>query len=92
MVLAPAMQVVLRISIISVMATLPLRFYRMGLLATVIGLLNASAYVGSALSSVGFGALSEQWGWTSVLVAWCAVSAAGAALCAMARGVRRAFP
>lgn len=74
------------------LSLLPLRFYRMGLLATVIGLLNASAYVGSALSSVGFGALSEQWGWTSVLVAWCAVSAAGAALCAMARGVRRAFP
>ena len=49
------------------LSLLPLRFHAMGRMATVTGLLNASAYVGSALASTGFGALSENGGWTAVL-------------------------
>ena len=35
----------------------------------------------------GFGALSENGGWTAVLTAWLAISAAGMALCFFSRGV-----
>ena len=69
------------------LSLLPLRFHAMGRMATVTGLLNASAYVGSALASTGFGALSENGGWTAVLTAWLAISAAGMALCFFSRGV-----
>ena len=68
------------------LSLLPLRFHAMGRMATVTGLLNASAYVGSALASTGFGALSENGGWTAVLTAWLAISAAGMALCFFSRG------
>ena len=71
------------------LSLLPLRFHAMGRMATVTGLLNASAYVGSALASTGFGALSESGGWTAVLAAWLAISAAGMALCFFSRGVGR---
>lgn len=71
------------------LSLLPLRFHAMGLMATVTGLLNASAYVGSALASTGFGALSESGGWTAVLAAWLAISAAGVALCFFSRGAGR---
>ena len=67
------------------LSLLPLRFHALGMMATVTGLLNASAYVGSALASTGFGALSERWGWMAVLVAWCIASAAGTALCLLSR-------
>ena len=58
---------------------------RADVIAGVTGLLNASAYVGSALASTGFGALSASGGWTAVLAAWLAISAAGGALCLFSR-------
>ena len=67
------------------LSLLPLRYHALGLMATVTGLLNASAYVGSALASTGFGALSESGGWTAVLAAWLTISAAGGALCLFSR-------
>ena len=42
------------------LSLLPLRFHAMGRMATVTGLLNASAYVGSALASTGFGGTQRK--------------------------------
>ena len=44
------------------LSLLPLRFHAMGRMATVTGLLNASAYVGSALASTGFGGAERKRG------------------------------
>lgn len=67
----------------------PLRFRRWGAAATVTGVLNAVTYAGSALSSVGFGALSARWGWGVVGLAWCAAALLGAGVCAAGRGSGR---
>ncbi len=73
------------------LSLLPLRFTGLGLAATVTGVLNALTYAGSALSGVGFGAISERWGWHAVAAAWCASAAAGALLCAAGRRPWRAL-
>lgn len=59
----------------------PGHFTSCGRVATVSGLLNASTYVGSALSAWLFGFLSERLGWGAVIVVWVAVCAAGTILC-----------
>lgn len=67
------------------LSILPLRFIRLGLVATITGVLNALTYAGSAVSGSGFGVISDSWGWGAVLLAWLATAAAGAALCAAGR-------
>ena len=67
------------------LSLLPLRFRRQGQTATVTGILNAVTYAGSALSSIGFGALSTRWGWNAVFLAWCADAALGAVACLFGR-------
>lgn len=65
------------------LSLLPLRFRRIGLVATVTGLLNAAAYLGSALSGVGAGTVLERWGWNTMLAIWLAVAVIGALVCAL---------
>ena len=67
------------------LSLLPLRFRRQGQTATVTGILNAVTYAGSALSSIGFGALSTRWGWNAVFLASCAATALGAVACLFGR-------
>ena len=46
--------------------------------------MNASAYVGSALSSYGNGAVVERFGWNSIMYIWCICAAVGVLVCAFA--------
>lgn len=66
---------------------IPLYFARANKVSTITGLLNALAYVGSAISTYGFGALSEYAGWNATIVVWCLVSALGIVACLMGRRV-----
>lgn len=65
---------------------LPSYYVRYGVCSSASGILNASAYVGCALSSYGSGAVAELWGWNSIILLWCAGAVAGAAVCALAAG------
>ena len=56
-------------------------FSKYGKAATLTGFLNACAYGGTALSSVGIGALSDSFGWNASLYAWIGIAALGVFLC-----------
>ncbi|MBQ7336537.1 MAG: MFS transporter [Clostridia bacterium] len=62
----------------------PKRFVRSGKVSTYSGILNACTYVGAALSSYGFAALAEQFGWNFTILTWVIVAAAGLAVCLLA--------
>ena len=49
---------------------LPSHFSNSGHVSTISGVLNACIYIGSALSTYGFAALSETVGWSGVIVLW----------------------
>lgn len=59
----------------------PRHFAKYGRVSTVSGLLNASTYVGSALSTYGFAALSENFGWSFTIFVWLLVAVCGTLLC-----------
>lgn len=59
-----------------IISKVPVRFSSYGHTSSVTGILNAAAYIGCALSSYGFGAVSESKGWSVVIIIWM-VSAAG---------------
>ncbi len=56
-------------------------FQRYGKISTVSGLLNACAYVGSAVSTYGIAVLSERAGWAATVFGWFVAAVAGTALC-----------
>lgn len=58
----------------------PRHFAKFGRTATISGILNASTYIGSALSTYAFGAVSERFGWLFAIVIWGAVSLFGTLL------------
>ena len=60
---------------------LPAHFSRFGKVATVSGILNASTYVGSALSAWLFGMISDLFGWIAVISVWIVIALAGALVC-----------
>ena len=60
---------------------LPAHFSRFGKVATVSGILNASTYVGSALSAWLFGMISDLFGWIAVISVWIVIALAGALIC-----------
>lgn len=60
----------------------PTLFRREGMVSTVSGLLNASVYVGSALSAYGFAAISEEIGWHSTVLMWVAIAGVACVVCA----------
>lgn len=59
----------------------PSRFKAYGNISTISGVLNFATYVGAALSTYGFAALSEEIGWQGTILAWCVVAALGAVVC-----------
>jgi OPA family glycerol-3-phosphate transporter-like MFS transporter len=59
----------------------PRRFVVFGKVSTYSGILNASTYVGAALSTYGFAALAETFDWNFTILTWVAISLAGAVLC-----------
>ncbi len=68
-----------------IIGVLPLYFARANKVSTITGILNATAYIGSAVSTYGIGALSEYAGWGITIGAWCAICIVGALTCVFAR-------
>ena len=64
---------------------LPKYFAGLGMVSTVSGLLNAFTYVGSAVSTYGFGAVAETGGWSQVIFLWLLVAGSGSAILFAAR-------
>lgn len=59
----------------------PRRFKAFGNISWVSGLTNFGSYVGSAVATYLFARITEGLGWTSTVVTWIILSAAGIALC-----------
>lgn len=62
---------------------IPKYFGKYGKISTISGVVNAFTYVGSALSTYLFAAISENTGWVYTAVSWSIISAAGAVICAV---------
>lgn len=59
----------------------PKRFVKSGKVATYSGLLNACTYIGASISTYGFAALAESFGWNFTILTWVMVSLAGVLVC-----------
>ena len=62
---------------------IPVRFAKYGCASTVGGIFNSCTYIGSAISTYGFGAVSEKFGWTATVIFWIILGALGVAVCAI---------
>ncbi len=60
---------------------LPPFFAKYGNVSTASGVLNACAYIGSALSTYGVAVISDRAGWNSTLFTWIAIAAVGTVCC-----------
>ena len=69
------------------MTLIPVHFAKFGRASTVGGIFNCCTYIGSAISTYGFGAVSEKFGWTATVVFWIILGVIGVAACA--RPMRR---
>lgn len=63
----------------------PGHFTGFGKVSTVSGILNAATYIGSSLSTYGFGAVADRAGWRTVILLWAGIAFLGAALMLLAR-------
>ncbi len=59
----------------------PKRFVKSGKVSTYSGLLNACTYIGAAISTYGFAALAESFGWSFTILSWVIISILGIAVC-----------
>lgn len=57
------------------------RFLKFGMVSTFTGLLNSCTYVGATLSSYGFAAISDNFGWNKLFIVWCLISLTAALIC-----------
>ena len=69
----------------------PKRFIRSGRVSTFSGILNAGTYVGASISTYGFAALAESYGWSFTILTWAVISAAGLAVCLVVVPLWRKF-
>ncbi|MGN1195377.1 MAG: MFS transporter [Acutalibacteraceae bacterium] len=53
-----------------IISRVPVRFAESGRTSSVTGILNSFAYMGCAVSSYGFGAVSQKSGWSAVVAVW----------------------
>lgn len=53
-----------------IISLVPVRFSKFGFTSGISGILNSGAHIGCALSSYGFGAISEKAGWSAVIIVW----------------------
>ncbi len=61
----------------------PRYFDRYGKISTISGIVNAFTYVGSALSTYLFAAISESASWSFAVLSWVIIAGIGAAVCAI---------
>lgn len=57
-----------------IISLVPVRFSKFGFTSSISGILNSGAHIGCALSSYGFGAISEKAGWSAVIIVWIVLS------------------
>lgn len=57
----------------------PARFEKYNAVSTMSGIINSLTYVGSAAATYGFGAVSDNFGWNTVLISWVVVALVGTA-------------
>ncbi len=57
----------------------PARFEKYNAVSTMSGIINSLTYVGSAAATYGFGAVSDNFGWNTVLISWVIVAVIGTA-------------
>ncbi len=62
----------------------PARFEKYNAVSTMSGIINSLTYVGSAAATYGFGAISDRFGWDTVLISWTVVAVIGTACCFIA--------
>lgn len=62
----------------------PAKFEKYGRFSLVTGLINSCTYVGAAISTYGFAAVSENCGWNVTLILWAAIAFAGMLCCFIA--------
>lgn len=62
----------------------PARFEKYNAVSTMSGIINSLTYVGSAAATYGFGAISDNFGWNTVLVSWTVVAVIGTVCCFIA--------
>lgn len=60
---------------------IPKNFSKYGMVSTFSGVLNAFTYIGASISSYGFAALADGFGWSAVLISWCVIALISTALC-----------
>ena len=60
---------------------IPSYFTKRGNVSTVSGVLNSCTYIGSAISTYGIAALSENFGWDFTLFTWLIIGVVGTAVC-----------
>lgn len=56
---------------------IPQKFLKYGMVSTFSGLLNCFTYIGSSLSTYGFAAAADRFGWRSLFAIWLCTSAIG---------------
>ena len=66
---------------------IPSYFMKFGRISTISGVVNAFTYVGSAISSFWFAALTERAGWGVTVSSWLAIALAGCVVCIVIRPV-----
>lgn len=57
-----------------IISLVPVRFSKFSCTSSVSGILNSAAHIGCAVSSYGFGAVSEKAGWNAVIIIWIAAA------------------
>lgn len=62
---------------------IPKSFLKYGMVSTFSGILNAFTYIGASVSSYGFAAVADNFGWNAVLVCWCFIALLGTLICAL---------
>lgn len=60
---------------------IPVRFAKYGRASTMGGIFNATTYIGCAISTYGFGAVSEKLGWTATVIFWLILGVLGIIFC-----------
>ena len=66
---------------IMLVSYLPNRFKKYGRISLVAGIMNFSTYVGSAVSTFGFAAVAEKYGWDKLLIIWTLIAVIGGIIC-----------
>ncbi len=62
----------------------PIKFEKYGRFSLATGLINSCTYVGAAISTYGFAAVSENYGWNVTLILWAIIAFAGLLCCFIA--------